>query len=136
MTQRAISLPFVFNSAGQIGYTTDEKKIIQDRIVLALMSRFGERVMRPDFGSDVYLSLFEDPTSAVGIVRLAATTCFATWFPYLQFLDAQAVVSDNDVLEIEISYKRALEDATETTRIKAGFLSRSGELLQEIKNVR
>lgn len=132
MTQRAISLPFVFNSAGQIGYTTDEKKIIQDRIVLALMSKFGERVMRPDFGSDVYLSVFEDPDTAIGIIKLAAQTCFGTWFPYLEFIDAKATVSDNDIIEIEIVYKRGLENSVETTRIKTGFLSRSGELLQEV----
>jgi len=134
MTQRAISLPFVFNSAGEIGYSTDEKKIIQDRIVLALMTRFGERVMRPDFGSDVYLSLWEDLNSAIGVVKLAATTCFANWFPYLTFLDAKGNVTPDGVLEVEITYKRALENISETVRLKTSFLSRSGDLLQEARS--
>lgn len=134
MTQRAISLPFVFNSAGEIGYSSDEKKIIQDRVVLALMTRFGERVMRPDFGSDVYLSLWEETSAAIGVVKLAATTCFSNWFPYLTFLDARGNVNSDGVLEVEIMYKRALENITETVRLKTSFLSRSGDLLQEARN--
>jgi len=44
--ERAIALPFSFNSAGELSYTNDEKKIIQDRLVLAIMTRPGERVMQ------------------------------------------------------------------------------------------
>lgn len=131
MTQRAISLPFSFNSAGEVSYTTDEKKIIQDRLVLAIMSRPGERVMRPSFGSAIYESLFEDEQSAIGIATEAVAACFSEFFPYLTLTEVIPIQDDNGTLELEVIYKKSRESLTETLRIQTKTFSRTGEVIQE-----
>jgi phage baseplate assembly protein W len=133
--ERAISLPFSFNSAGELAYTTDLKKIIQDRIVLAVMTKLEERVMRPNFGSDVYDSLFENQTTAESIVRQAVTTCFSTWFPYLSLKNVKGTVID-DVLEFEIFYSKGRDNQIEAVNVKTSLLTRAGETVREISNGR
>ena len=59
MTSRAISLPFSFDSSGGVSYTTDNKKMWQDRVVLVVMTLLKERVMRPTFGSSAKATVFE-----------------------------------------------------------------------------
>jgi phage baseplate assembly protein W len=131
--ERAISLPFSFNSAGEIGYTTDLKKIIQDRVVLAVMTKLQERVMRPNFGSDVYDSLFETQSTAEGIVRQAITGCFSTWFPYLNLRTIQATLID-EVLEFDIYYSKGKGNEIESVNVKTSLLTRAGEVIKEISN--
>jgi hypothetical protein len=41
MTEKAISLPFGFNESGGISFTTDIKKIFQDRVVMVVMTSLG-----------------------------------------------------------------------------------------------
>ena len=132
---RAISLPFSFNSAGEVGYTSDLKKIIQDRVVLAVMTKLQERVMRPNFGSDVYDSLFETETSAESIVRQAVTNCFSTWFPYLSLKSVQGNVVD-EVLEFDVYYSKGKESQIEAVNIKTSLLTRAGDVIKEISNGR
>lgn len=133
--ERAISLPFSFNSAGEVGYTSDLKKIIQDRVVLAVMTKLQERVMRPNFGSDVYDSLFETETSAESIVRQAVTNCFSTWFPYLSLKSVQGSVVD-EVLEFDVYYSKGKESQIEAVNVKTSLLTRAGDVIKEISNGR
>jgi phage baseplate assembly protein W len=133
--ERAISLPFSFNSSGELSYTTDLKKIIQDRVVLAVMTKLEERVMRPNFGSDVYNSLFENEGPATSIVTQAITGCFATWFPYLNFRSVNVFVSD-DVLEFEVYYSKGKSTDIEDVSVKTSLLTRAGDTIREISNGR
>ena len=75
---KAISLPFAFDQSGSIAYTKDEKKIWQDRVVLVLMTRLGERLMRPTFGSEIGDSLFESSFSSNSFI-------YSMNFPSLYF---------------------------------------------------
>jgi phage baseplate assembly protein W len=133
--ERAISLPFSFNSAGEISYTEDLKKIIQDRVVLAVMTKLDERVMRPDFGSDVYSSLFETQQVAENIVRQAITSTFSTWFPYLSLKTVKVDLLD-EVLEFTVFYTKGVGNQIESVEIKTSLLTRAGELIREISNGR
>ena len=133
--ERAISLPFSFNSAGEVSYTEDLKKIIQDRVVLAVMTKLDERVMRPDFGSDVYSSLFETQQVAENIVRQAITSTFSTWFPYLSLKTVKVSLID-EVLEFTIFYTKGVGNQIESVDIKTSLLTRAGELIREISNGR
>ena len=133
--ERAISLPFSFNSAGEVSYTEDLKKIIQDRVVLAVMTKLDERVMRPDFGSDVYSSLFETQQVAENIVRQAITSTFSTWFPYLSLKTVKVDLLD-EVLEFTVFYTKGVGNQIESVEIKTSLLTRAGELIREISNGR
>ena len=133
--ERAISLPFSFNSAGELSYTEDLKKIIQDRVVLAVMTKLEERVMRPNFGSEVYNSLFENEGAAESIVRQAVTTCFSAWFPYLNLRSVKATVVD-EVLEFEIFYSKGKSITIEEVSVKTSLFTRAGDVIREISNGR
>ena len=133
MTERAISLPFSFNAAGEVGYSTDEKKIIQDRIVLAVMTRLGERVMRPSFGSSVHDALFESMDGAANIVRQAVAACFAKWFPDLELEDVAAAPDENGGgIVFEIKYRKALQKISESLLVRTSVLTRAAELVREV----
>lgn len=133
MTQRAISLPFSFNSAGEVSYSEDEKKIIQDRVVLAVMTRPGERVMRPSYGSAIYNTLFEDTDEAVSIAEQAVGLCFSENFPYLNLVGVVGSLdTDSGTLELDIQYKKGQQSLTESLTVKTTIFSRSGEVIQEV----
>jgi phage baseplate assembly protein W len=131
--ERAISLPFSFTSAGEVGYTTDLKKIIQDRVVLAVMTKLQERVMRPNFGSDVYDSLFENQSTAESIVSQAVSSCFASWFPYLSLRSVKASLVDES-LEFNIYYSKGKGNEIEAVNVKTSLLTRAGDTIKEISN--
>jgi phage baseplate assembly protein W len=133
VTQRAIALPFSFNSAGEVSYTTDEAKIIQDRLVLAIMSRPGERVMRPSFGSAIYETMFEDENTAIAIATEAVAACFTEFFPYLEFIEVLPDVDGEGTLELEVRYRKSQQTLTESLSIKTKTFSRAGEVLQEVR---
>ena len=133
--ERAISLPFSFNSAGEISYTTDLKKIIQDRVVLAVMTKLQERVMRPNFGSDVYDSLFENVSTAESIVSQAVAGCFSTWFPYLSLRSVKATLN-NEVLEFDVYYSKGKGNEIEAVNVKTSLLTRAGDIIEEISSGR
>ncbi len=133
MTERAISLPFSFNSLGEIAYTTDEKKIIQDRVTIAIMTRFGERVMRPSFGSTVHRALFENVDGATNIINSAVTTCFANWLTELELISTNTVINEaTGSLDVNVEYKRGAVAESQTIKIKSALLSRSGEVIREV----
>jgi hypothetical protein len=131
--QRAIALPFSFNSAGEVSYTTDEAKIIQDRLVLAIMSRPGERVMRPSFGSAIYETMFEDENTAIAIATEAVAACFTEFFPYLEFIEVLPDLDGEGTLELEVRYRKSQQTLTESLSIKTKTFSRAGEVLQEVQ---
>lgn len=133
--ERAISLPFAFNAAGEIAYTTDLKKIIQDRVVLAVMTQLQERVMRPNFGSNVYDSLFENQSAAESLVNQAVAGCFASWFPYLNLRSVKAGLVD-EVLEFDVYYSKGKGNEIEAVNVKTSLLTRAGDTIKEISNGR
>ena len=77
MTQRAISLPFSFGTSGEIAFTTDERKIWQDRVVIVVMTRLRERLMRPAFGTNVQDFTFESVDEAMSHIKQAISVGFS-----------------------------------------------------------
>lgn len=134
MTERAISLPFSFDSAGSISYTTDEKKIWQDRVVLIVMTRLNERVMRPTFGSEASNSLFENTNSAINLLKDTIATAFSNWLKDLILVDVSVYTDAADgYLVAEIFYKYNPVENEQSVKIKTAILSRTGEVLLEVQ---
>ena len=135
VTEKAISLPFGFNESGGISFTTDIKKIWQDRVVMVVMTSLGERVMQPSFGSDAKLSTFEGIEDAKVTIRQAITVAFSRWLTQLSLTAVEAYFDEAEsTLNIEVTYNygAALDD---TVTIKTAILNRSGEVLLEVPNV-
>jgi phage baseplate assembly protein W len=135
MTEKAISLPFGFNESGGISFTTDIKKIFQDRVTMVVMTSLGERVMQPSFGSDAKLATFEGIENAKVTIRQAISVAFSRWLPQLALIAVEAYFDEAEsTLNIEVTYNygAALDD---TVTIKTAILNRSGEVLLEVPNV-
>ena len=134
MTERAISLPFSFDSSGSVSYTVDQKKIWQDRVVLVVMTRINERVMRPTFGSQASASLFESSGSASGLIKTAVSTAFSNWLKDLSLVDVKVYTDAADgYLVAEISYKYNPNENEQSVKIKTAILSRTGDVLLEVQ---
>lgn len=60
MADREIALPFRLDNQGRVAVVTDPDRIARQHLTSYLMTRPGERTMRPTFGTDVRNFLFED----------------------------------------------------------------------------
>lgn len=134
MTERAMSLPFSFDSAGSVSYTTDEKKIWQDRVVIVVMTRLNERVMRPTFGSEASSSLFENTSAATSLLKDTIATAFSNWLKDLVLTDVSVYTDPADgALVAEIFYRYNPIENEQSVKIKTAILSRTGEVILEVQ---
>jgi phage baseplate assembly protein W len=134
---KAISLPFSFGVDGGVNISTNDKKIWQDRVVITVMTRLGERVMRPVFGSQVGNLLFENANDAFTLATQIIENTFSSQLPSLKLKDVEGIVDPYDgSLNIEIRYSLtsgSMESPQdETVTIKTAILSRAGEVLLEV----
>jgi phage baseplate assembly protein W len=135
MTERAISLPFSFDSAGAVAYSTDEKKILQDRVVLVVMTRINERVMRPTYGSEAANALFENGSSASSLLKDTIATAFSNWLSDLILTEVDVSIDPIDGYVVaEIFYRYNPIENEQSVKIKTAILSRTGEVLLEVQD--
>ena len=134
MANSAISLPFSFNNFGELSYSTDPKKIWQDRVLLVLMTRFGERVMRQNFGSNVSATVFEPDSVAIETVRRTISEAFTQWLSALELTAINPVYDlETGALNVSVTYRLPTGEE-DTVPLKTAILSRSGDIIQEITN--
>lgn len=132
--QNAIALPFSFDSSGLVNHTSDEKKIWQDRVVMVVMTNFTERVMRPDFGSEVSQVVFENTESAKTLIKQAVTVAFSKHLPALSLIDVTFSIDPIDFyLVAEIHYRYGPSKQIETTKLKTALLTRAGDIIVEVE---
>jgi hypothetical protein len=140
MTIKIIDFPFSFSKSADgayiasVGATSDFKKIWQHRVLLVLATRPGERVMRPDFGSNLYRVLFESEVSAGEIANEAIAEAFVKWLPDLELRQVTPSFSPSTgLLTVNIIYGLPNGEPDSVT-INTGVFNRSGDLIQEITN--
>jgi phage baseplate assembly protein W len=134
MAGSVFTIPFSFNNIGQTSATEDPKQYWKQRIVLVLATRFGERVMRPDFGSDLYTALFENEAMAADIAQRTINIAFNTWLRELQLIE---VIPSYDYttgyLDVYVRYNLPTGDE-DNVSINTAIFNRTGDLIQEITN--
>jgi len=134
---KAIALPFSFNGDGGVNSTQDLKKIIQDRVVLVVMTQIGERINRPKYGTAVKNSLFESTDKASNIIKDEVANGFNLWLNYLTLLSVNPVVDPLDGhISINITYRYGSSSNPETVVVKTDILSQSGDVIAEVPNVK
>jgi phage baseplate assembly protein W len=132
MASKAISLPFSFDSFGAVGYSSDEKKIWQDRVVMVVMTRLGERIMRPTYGTAVANAVFENVNDSIVLIEQAVRGAFTTFLSPLSLTKVKASVDPIDgYVVIEISYRYNKPENEQSLKIKTAIFSRTGELVVE-----
>ncbi len=60
MTDREIALPFQLNSQGRVAVVTDPDRVARQHLRTYLLTRPGERIMRPALGTGIKDFLFEE----------------------------------------------------------------------------
>jgi phage baseplate assembly protein W len=102
----AISLPFRIDGYGRVTSTTDPSKIWADRVRSVLMTSFGERIMRPGFGSSMSDEVYDVLDEIPELTYAAVARAFADFLPRLQFNDVVLLSEEeeNGIVSLEISY--------------------------------
>ena len=119
---KAIALPFSFDSNGAVNNTQDPKKVLQDRIVLVVITYLGERVNRPNFGSNIKAVSFENMTEATQLIKQEVAVVFSKWLPYLNLIDSTSKVDPVDnILSISITYNYGINSNPETVSLKTAI---------------
>jgi phage baseplate assembly protein W len=105
----------------------------QDRVIVAVMTNLGERVMRPTFGSDAPKTVGHNLSDAVSIISQSITVAFSRWLTDLDLLEVTGFTDSVDgYLVIQIKYKYRAQNINQTVNIKTAILSRSGDIIQEV----
>lgn len=126
------SVPFAFNNLGQVSTTSDSRIIWQTRVILVITTRYGERLMRQDFGSGLDYSLFESAADASDIIYKAVTIAFNKWLPSLKLIEVTPQYdTTTGFMDITIRYSLP-SGVTDEVAINTAIFSRSGDLIQEI----
>jgi len=99
--------PPQLDSRGRIKLVHQEKDI-EESIRIILTTRFGERPMRPEFGSDLFTLVFapNDATTG-GLARRYVMESLARWEPRIEVTEVTAQPDPADVsrLLIDIQYR-------------------------------
>ena len=124
IAEKAFSLPFTFDSTGNIAKTVDQSKIWQDKVRSAVGTILGERVMRSNFGSDVSFSQFDTVGEIQRTIEENVSELFSSTFPTLEVKD---VLTEYNVSseEIVVSIEYVLPNQDEV-RTQVGIATLSG----------
>lgn len=130
-TSSAIALPFSFDVNGRVNSTTDQKKIMQDRVALVLMTYLGERVNRPNFGTKIRGVAFETQGVAESIIENEAARAFTTYLPYLTLINTSFSINEDNLLQVSVTYKYGLSSQPETVTVTTATITNSGDIITE-----
>lgn len=131
VTQKAISLPFSINEYGGIGFTSSEAKIWKDRVFLSVMTGLSERLMSPNYGSQLRELLFENYNEAATTVQSTVTYVFGTWLTSLQLLSVSTEL-DDETMQLSVTINYQLPNLQkDTLTLTTGTFNRAGELIEE-----
>ena len=116
MIEKAISLPFSVDPYGKITSTTDQSKKWSDRVRSVIGTTFRERVMRPEFGTDISYSVFNTQDSAENEVATETAQAFNQHLPLLT-LDSVSSLFDSytGYINVTVIYKLPNDLVIDTT---------------------
>ena len=104
-----VTLPLRKGNNGyfEVSYTTKEQ--IKSNIKSLLLTQKGERVMQPNFGSDLRKRLFEPITQDLdSIIEDNITEAINTWMPYVTvesiIYDVDNTLKDRNRIDLELKY--------------------------------
>jgi phage baseplate assembly protein W len=111
---KAISYPFTLNVFGETTSTTDQKKIYTDRVLTLLSTSIGERPMRPTYGTNLGLAMFENQGIAEVAIPAAIRSAISTWLPTLTVNEIN-IKNFNDGGKVEVELLLTFPDYTTGT---------------------
>jgi phage baseplate assembly protein W len=97
--------PYRFDARGRTAEATDAQHI-RDLIEQVLFVSPGERVMRPDFGSNVAELVFApNSPELAGATQMLIQSALQRWLGDLIAIEAVSVASDDATLQITVQFR-------------------------------
>ena len=119
-TQSAISLPFSLDSFGNIAKAETPQKFWGDRVRSVIGTALRERVMQPDFGTNIPFTIFNNQDIASVEIQNTIEQAFPEWLSALELGDV-TVTTDDVSGEIKVLITYSLPDKKEVNT-EIGFL--------------
>ena len=102
-TKIGLELPFARSRTGLFGLTETTLEQAGHNIKNLLLTAKGERVMQPDFGSDLRALLFEQDTEDfIDRIQLAIEEALSTWLPYINIEEANVITDESNPNRVKI----------------------------------
>jgi phage baseplate assembly protein W len=113
-----VSLPF--NAPGVFNKTYSTKEQIKSNLINLLLTDKGERIMNPEFGTDLRKSLFDNITdSSMEILKAKITDAVNIFIPEI-FLQDVIVEPDSDynTLNVTINYRLIISNTPDQVTVQ------------------
>lgn len=102
--ERAISLPFSIDSYGNVASTKDQSKIWADKVRSVVGTTVGERIMRPNFGTNIPYATFNGKELVAEITKQELFSSFSKFLPSLTLLNVEVTVSEDSYVYAAVTY--------------------------------
>ena len=98
-----LALPFARGNSGLFRQTETTLEQVGHNIKNLLLTAKGERVMQPDFGSDLRALLFEQDTEDfIDRIQLAIEEAISTWLPYINIEEANVITDESNPNRVKV----------------------------------
>ena len=99
-----LELPFARSSRGLFGQTATTLEQAGHNIKNLLLTSKGERVMQPDFGSDLRSLLFEQAGDNINNdIKEAISDAMSTWLPYINISSVNVIENETNLNQMKVS---------------------------------
>jgi phage baseplate assembly protein W len=116
MAEVAISLPFSIDPYGRVSSTQDQTKIWADKVRSVIGTALRERVMRPKFGTDIPLAVFENQEDAQTQIEFEVNQAFNEQLQKLTFQSVDSVFDEyTGIMQVEVIYALPNDEVTSTS---------------------
>ena len=98
-----LELPFARSSRGLFGQTATTLEQAGHNIKNLLLTSKGERVMQPDFGSDLRSLLFEQADDNINNdIKEAISDAMSNWLPYINISNVNVIENETNLNQIKV----------------------------------
>jgi phage baseplate assembly protein W len=105
VSEVAVSLPFSISEFGTVATTSSQEKIWADRVRSAVGTAVGERVLRPDYGTEIAANTFNTLEAAAESLKQEVELAFSRDLRLLKLLSTKVTTDEAEsTLEAEITY--------------------------------
>ena len=124
----SVALPLAVNKAdGAYALNKDITSLAAQNLKMVILTNPGERIMQPAFGAGIRQLLFEPATQAtVDIVRARIQQQVSQYLPYINLIQLQVFVSENDASALIISLKYSVPTANIISELTLGVTPSGG----------
>jgi len=99
-----LELPFARSSRGLFGQTATTLEQAGHNIKNLLLTSKGERVMQPDFGSDLRSLLFEQAGDNINNdIKEAISDAMSNWLPYINISNVNVIENETNLNQMKVS---------------------------------